>query len=324
VDDSEVLLTVNHPPNTQKGLAIMSTETAKVTPAATSESKGGDYQRQCFLRMEPRIRAIPRERLVSPSVDPIYASSVALSAAPRYTQLRPRMDKFAGEVDLELIDCVSELAHALSYATGDYVRLTTSGESLQDLIEEGITLRALLFDVKELCERQGLIKGMPLTQNPRLTGSVNVSRDLTAAKRFYEECDEELLKKLPVTPAQLDRAGYIATRLLEGAGSRTATPAEIEEAELVQLQTFICFMDGYEEVRSVVKLLRRKEGDAEQIAPSVFAGRSTGKRKGETEVTPETPVTPVPAPAPGGISPAAPLATAEVPVGHMGGSPFTG
>jgi hypothetical protein len=38
--------------------------------------------------------------------------------------------------------------------------------------------------VKELCERQGLINGVTLTQNPRLTGSVNVSRNLTAARRF--------------------------------------------------------------------------------------------------------------------------------------------
>jgi hypothetical protein len=299
----------------------MSTETAKVTPVATTESKGGDHQRQCFLRMESRIRAIPRERLIQPSVDPIYASAVALGAVPRTMQLRPRMDKFAGEVDLELIDCVSELAHALSYATGDYIRLTTSGESLQDLLQEGITLRAFLFDVKELCERQGLIKGVLLTQNPRLTGSVNVSRDLTAGKRFFEECDEELLKKLPVTPEQLDRAGYIATRLLEGAGSKAATPAEIAEAEHVQLQTFVCFMEAYDEMRSVVKLLRRKEGDAEEIAPSVYAGRNVGKRKGE-EAAPEVPVVPVPVPAPGGASPAAPVA-AEVPVGHMGGSPFT-
>jgi hypothetical protein len=302
----------------------MSTETATVTPAATPESKGGDYQRQCFLRMESRIRAIPPQRLIQPRVDPIYASSVALGAVPRYAPLRPRMDKFAGEVDLALIDCVPELAHALSYATGDYIRLTTSGELLQDLIQEGTTLRAFLFDVKELCERQGLIQGVPLTQNPRLTGSINVSRDLTAAKRFYEECDEELLKKLPVTTAQLDRAGYIATRLLEGAGTKTATPAEIAEAERVQLQSFICLMDGYEEVRAVVKLLRRKEGDAEQIAPSVYAGRSTGKRKGEEEeVTSEAPAMPAPAPAPGATSPAAPLAAAEVPVGHMGGNPFT-
>ena len=298
----------------------MPTETAKVTPEATSESKGGDYQRQCFTRMEARIRAIPRERLVPPGVDPIHASSVALSAVPRYQPLRSRMEKFAGEVDLELIDCVSELAHALSYATGDYVRLATGGESLQDLLEEGLTLRALLSDVKELCERQGLIKGVPLTQNPRLTGSVNVSRDLTAAKRFYEECGEELLKKLPVTPAQLDRAGYIATRLLEGAGTRTATPAEIEEAATVQLQTFVCLLDAYDEARAVVKLLRRKEGDGDQIAPSVYAGRSTGKRKGEAEVAPGAPA---PAPAPGGVAPAEPLEASEVPVGHMGGSPFT-
>lgn len=299
----------------------MSTETAKAAPATTPESKGGDYQRQCFLRMEPRIRAIPRDRVILPTVDPIHASSVALGAAPRFTLLRSRMETFAAEVDLALVDCVSELAHALSYATGDYIRLSTGGESLQDLLQEGITLRAFLFDVKELCERQGLIKGVPLTQNPRLTGSVNVSRDLTAATRFYEECDAPLLAKLPVTPEQLDRAGHIATRLLEGAGTKTATPAEIAEAEFVQLQAFTCFMWAYDEVRAVVKLLRRKEGDADDIAPSVYAGRGTGKRK-EDQVAPEPP----PAlPATAAVSAPAALSKVvpEVPVGHMGGSPFT-
>jgi hypothetical protein len=37
--------------------------------------------------------------------------------------------------------------------------------------------------VKELCERQGLIKGVPLTQDPRLSGRINVSRDARPHRR---------------------------------------------------------------------------------------------------------------------------------------------
>jgi hypothetical protein len=293
----------------------MSTELETVIMKAADTTKGGDYQRQCFLRRESRIRAIAREQLLRPTVDPLHLSAVALGAAPRIMQFRPRMEKFHDEVDLDLIDALPELAHALAYATGDYVRLTGSEESLQELIQEGIALRSLLIDVKELCERQGLIKGTHITQNPRLVGSVNVSRDLTAAKRFYEECDEELLKKLPITAEQIARADYLATRLLEGAGTRRATPAEVAEAELIQLQAFTCLMMAYDEARAIVKLLRRRQGDAEEIAPSPFAGRTQPRRQEDAE--PEAPPagTPVVS-APG-------TAEAQVPVEHTDDSPFT-
>jgi hypothetical protein len=293
----------------------MSTEPVGLTLEAAAP-KDGNHQRLCFLRVETRVRAVAIADLLTPNVDPVYAASVALRNAPKYVPLRPRMERCREELDLPLIDCLFDLAHAVSYTSGGYVVRTPQGESLADLTRDGLELRDILHNVKSICERLALVQGTPVVDNPRLTGSRNISRDLTALKRFFEDNAEALKGQHPITSAQLDRAGYLAAWLLQLDPDADAA-VEMSETELLRRQTFTCFMWSYEELRAAVAIIRRKEKDANEIAPSPYPSRVAGKRK-EPDDAPDAPVPATPA-----VSAAPFTNVPEVPVGHMGGSPFT-
>ena len=58
------------------------------------------------------------------------------------------------------------------------------------------------------------------------------------------------------------------------------------EAAEIRQQAFTLFVNNYDQVRRAISFLRWNEGDVDDIIPSLYAGRSTGKRKNGSDVLP--------------------------------------
>ena len=123
---------------------------------------------------------------------------------------------------------------------------------------------------------------------------------------------------------ELEKAEGLATRLLTAVGLREQGPALIAEAALNRQRAFTLFLSAYDHARRVVAYLRWNEADADTIAPSLYAGRGTGRRKAEVQPTvPTPPVVPVPPAAPPVTAPTNGAIAAKS-VGFPNSEPFTG
>lgn len=78
---------------------------------------------------------------------------------------------------------------------------------------------------------------------------------------------------------ELVQAQILADKLLTAVGEREQAPVVAAVAVRDRQAAFTLFVNAYDEVRAVIGYLRRKEGDADSIIPSLYAGRTVPKKK---------------------------------------------
>ena len=87
-----------------------------------------------------------------------------------------------------------------------------------------------------------------------------------------------------VLRAELTRADELYHQIEAAFAQRGAATATSASASNLRQRAFTLFARAYDEARRAVAYLRWHEGDAEQIAPSLYAGR--GKAKGNAATKP--------------------------------------
>ena len=78
--------------------------------------------------------------------------------------------------------------------------------------------------------------------------------------------------------SEVDRANQTADTLLTAVGMREQAPARVADATETRLLAYNLLLRDYGEVRRAVSFLRWHQGDADTLAPSLFAGRGPRKR----------------------------------------------
>lgn len=151
-------------------------------------------------------------------------------------------------------------------------------------------------------------------QNARVR---SLLEDVNGLVRAFREDAGALLGKSPVTREELDHAAELAARVIEAVGAKEQAPPETAEATLLRQRAFTLFTRAYDEARRAVSFLRWSEGDADIIAPSLWAGRG-GRGKAEVKAPGSEVVPSAQAPVVAPAQPAAPI-----PPGFPGSSPFT-
>ena len=81
---------------------------------------------------------------------------------------------------------------------------------------------------------------------------------------------------------ELEAADALAGQVLTGIASRTGTSTEVADAADIRRRAFTLLLDTYNDARRAVAYLRYKEGDADSIAPSLYAGRAQGQTRPST------------------------------------------
>lgn len=118
-----------------------------------------------------------------------------------------------------------------------------------------------------------------------------------------------------VTEADLDRAEVLSDQIVVGIGRRKCGIPSNAAAALERQQTFTLMVRTYDQLRRAVHYVRWDEGDAEDIAPSLYAGRRKSKKKAEDtkETAPvELPETSLVVASPGAIDDSATMSAAAM------------
>lgn len=139
--------------------------------------------------------------------------------------------------------------------------------------------------------------------------------DITTLAEILKKNAEKIADRTSVKPEEIYAAENLADQLGTAIGLREQAPQVIAEAVRNRNAAFTLFIKTYEEIRAAVGYLRRQEGDADTITPTLYTGRGPSKKKPAEDNSgkPETPpvVTQPTNPTPGTNTPAAQPAAAS-------------
>jgi hypothetical protein len=125
--------------------------------------------------------------------------------------------------------------------------------------------------------------------------------------------------KTPLSLQELNQAANPALDLASAIGSKEQSPVVIGEAARSRQAAFTLFRRAYDEARRAVLYLRYHEGDGDEIAPSLYAGRG-GRGKAKPEQTDTAPAAGAPSAA---MAESSEHEIGNVAVGNPQGFPLT-
>jgi hypothetical protein len=297
--------------------AMESTQTSAVAVGAVRATRLFD----AYKRWTPAFEAIPKEEVyTSLNVDIASAVTLVTGAIKEILPLKEQAARELPLADLSVFDNVESIALAMGYAAARHQASSLPVLALQELSSKVVSCHELLRGECELGVKRGLLPAQPITQLRGIVGYKSQAADVMTMVALVRENWSRLQGRTGLSLAEVDEAEMYADQLLTAIGEREQLPTTTAATLDARQRAYTLFMRTYDAVRRIVTYLRWDEGDADSIAPSVYAGR---KRSKESEATPEAP-----AAAPAQVTPGVPTtssghAAKDVPAGMPGASPYT-
>ena len=265
---------------------------------------------EAFQRVKADLAALAPDELVQVNLDVQAATGVILGVLPGVRALRDRLAAELPAFDLKAFDKLEDYALALRFAQGAFQTATLPPDDLELLTAEASKLRERLLADANALALHGLVDPRKLEQLKGAKGFKNVAQDLETLSQALQESWSQIQGKSPIVAEDLQAASRIGTRLTRVLGLRDQGPAVLAVATDQRLRAFTLLLRAYEETRFAVRYLRRREDDADSIAPSLYPGVSR-RRPSEPE-----PTVPSNAPPTGSVpSPPAASSTTQMPAG---------
>ena len=254
-----------------------------------------------YARVTADMAALAPEQVSQVNLDIQVAAGTVLGVLPEVKALRDRMAKELPAFDLAAFDKLEDYVLALTFAQGAFQTATLPPDDLQELATEAASLRErLLADARALA-LHGLFDSRKLDQLKGANGNKNVAQDLQMLSQAFQESWPQIQGKSATVAEDLQTASRVGTRLTRVLGLREQGPALLADATDKRMRAFTLMIRTYEEARAAVGYLHRHDGDADAIAPNLYAGNA---RRRSTGNTPADPTQPVQAPAATGTAPA--------------------
>jgi hypothetical protein len=211
------------------------------------------------------------------------------------------------EVNGAFLDKLELGTYALIYSNARYLMDGEPSNDLLALANEGAILRDQLLKDAEALSSRRIVDGKGLAEIQGVPGYKNIATDLSLLSVFLRENWPKIQGKSAIEFKEIERALFIAEAIFNTLGVREQGPTAEKSATDIRARAFTYLVNGYDKVRKAITFLRWDKRDWDQIAPSLYAGRSR-KRSGGQEDEIETTTPPV-------VAPPVPATTASKPNG---------
>lgn len=286
--------------------------------------------REAFERALPAAQALGAADLITINIDVPTAVTTATGALAEIVALRERIVKELPTFELKHLDELETYTKATAHAQALYSAASAPPEALQALNEQGLLLRDLMYSDALALVKRGLLSGERLSEFKANVGYKNLAFDLLGLVAVFRGAWDKVASKTALTVAELDQAQVMGEQIVAAVGTREQAPTVVAEVAQQRQRVFTLFVNSYDQVRRAISFLRWEEDDVETIAPSLYAGRVTSRKKVDPQPTPPpastTPGTPTTPPLPGAPLPppvaTAPANASPVAAGLPGSSPF--
>jgi hypothetical protein len=260
----------------------------------------------------PASQALPVDELIAVNIDVPTAMTTAIGKLPQILALRDQVAQQLPQFDITNFDQLSIYTFATGHAQALFAAASAPPEALVALNEQGLVLRDLIYSDAVALSNRGLINGDKLSSFKANVGYKNLAFDLLGLAALLRGTWDTIASKTALQSSELDQADDIGEKLMAAVAVREQGPTIAASQSAQRQRNFTLFANAYDQVRRAITFLRWNEDDVDDIAPSLYAGRNTGRKK---PVEPEP--TPSPAPSPVVNPSPAPVATAS---SHLSGS----
>jgi hypothetical protein len=283
--------------------------------------------RDAYQHLLDEIRKVPDTEIVTINIDVPTAVTTALGVLPEIRTFRPQIATDIPSFDLARFDKLESYTLALGHAHTLYLAASNPPESISDLSDSGTKARELLLSDATALAARGFIDGEKLKTLKGPHGYRNLAFDLFTLASLLRDNWDRIAGKTAVQTEELDQAETLADRLLTAVGMKEQQPVVAAESSDIRQRAFSLFVNAYDDARRAVSYLRWHQGDVDEVAPSLYAGRG-GNTKRKPEPQPPAPAPddsePTQKPSPANTKSGAVSATpAAVSGGNLpGGDPF--
>jgi len=248
--------------------------------------------REALAAVRPELEQLEPSDYYPINIDIPSAVITALGCAPEMRALQSQVETLPG-FDAGQFARIETYALAVSQAHTQFQAASEPAVPIQELADElKATREVLVSDVTALAKRK-LLDGSRLDQLKGPNGAKNIAFDVMLLIAILRDNWATIGSKTAVQVSELDHAERTADRLATALGMKEQGPSVASEVSATRNGAYTLFIKAYDQARRAVAFLRWEQGDADTIAPSLYAGR-VRKPSASEVVTPPTP--PLPAP----------------------------
>ena len=272
-------------------------------------------RQEAYNRVLPQLSALLPEEIIQLNADVPSVVATVLGALPEILAQRTEAAKLA-DFDLAHLDQLEDCVLALSHT---HLQCVGTAQPTDDLVQLNLEATGICgrfhSDVSNLCLRE-LIDKSSLRGYHGTPGYTSVAADVLLLVSVLRRHWTTIQGKCACSMEEIDRAEKLATRMLRLVGLREQAPAVSAAWADSRTRAFTLLIRHYDAARRAVSYLRWHQGDADAIAPSLYAGRKPNAAKPEGNTAPTEPVVPaVP------VTPNSPAASGQpAPGGNGAGS----
>jgi hypothetical protein len=233
-----------------------------------------------LARLSPELAALKEEDLLPVNFEIPAGVALVLGNLGEIRAFREAIAREMVGFDLTRFDKLEAYTLALNEAHAGYKVATEPSDALDQVVAEGERLRDLLRAEANALELRGLLDGRKLREVGAGQGRKNLALDLTLLYKAMDDSWPTLEGKARVTRQELETAARIGQYIVRVVGVREQGTQAIAAATDTRSRIYTLFVRAYDDARRAIHFLRWKEGDADEIAPSLYSTRGSARRKG--------------------------------------------
>lgn len=153
--------------------------------------------------------------------------------------------------------------------------LATPEDDVAPLVEEATQLKQSLLAGADALAARGLLDSARIAEVRSGLSYVELGKGCVALAGMFQEQWDVVEHRTAVPREEVDRAGVVGTELLFALGAR-AQGVKRESSMAIRQRAFSILIHAYDEARRGITFLRWKQGDVDDIVPSLYVKRRSG------------------------------------------------
>lgn len=244
---------------------------------------GDDELLAAYEAVSADIEAVPEGELLPVTVDVLSAVSTVTGVLPGLRSMRPQLATSLPNFDLIRFDRLEQYAQALSLLHGAHRAAIVPKSDVAAMGAELTTVRDRMYSSAMALVECALVDGTRLRSCKTEIGYRALAEDVLILVAVLQDNWTAAQGRTPIELTSLGKWRTQAFELLEAVGLRDKAPPMVGEASLLRQKAFTLVARTYEDARDAVHYLRARAGDADDIAPSLYAGRGSSRRNAKEE-----------------------------------------